>query len=367
MATMMGSRTARVAGAVLAAATIIAAASSCSARGEQPGSTAYCAIMPDSVGLYVDNPVTQMGYQIGKVTTITAGPTDVRVDFIVSGQRALPLDVKAVTRSPSLLADRALELVGNYSGGPRLEAGGCVPLNHSVTPKTLSEVIGSATKFINAINPADSANVGDSVREIDRLMHGNGAGMNRLLTSTSALLDSPDKAISDIGSIVRNTAELTTVLRDIRGPLKGILQDARVTTPHLGVALEGSTRLAGPLSPVFEMLADVESELGDETQITLDVVSATVRKLTPHANHLADLMNPVPWWINTAANHFNGRQFHTFNMAYRPPLFRIPTHNGLALCGFMNASMPGSCADVNGQPFAVDASLLQYVLMQASR
>ena len=32
----------------------------------------------------------------------------------------------------------------------------------------------------------------------------------------------------------------------------------------------------------------------------------------------------------------------------------------------MNASMPGSCANVQGTPYAVDVALLQYVLTQAA-
>ena len=154
--------------------------------------------------------------------------------------------------------------------------------------------------------------------------------------------------------------------------MKEILQDSVTTTPDLVVAVDGAARLAGPdgygtLGPLTELVAVLESRLGDETQLTLDTVSATVRKVTPHANAMAALLDPVPWWINTAANHFNAKQFGSFNIAYRPPLFRVRTHDGLALCGAMNASMPGSCADVNGQPFAVDVALLQYVLQQASR
>ncbi|WP_083266989.1 MULTISPECIES: MlaD family protein [Mycolicibacterium] len=356
----------RIAFALLTAVATIAGATSCTAS-KDSAEAGYCAIMPDSVGLYVDNPVTQMGYPVGKVTSITPERMNVRVEFSVDQNRPLPGDVKAVTRSPSLLADRALELVGNYKGGPRLVAGSCIGLDRSVTPKSLSQVIGSATNFLNAISPEDSTNIGDTVRGIDQLAHNNGAPANQLLTNTSALLDSPDKAISDIGSIMNNLAQLTTTLKDIRSPMKEALLDAVKTTPDMSTALEGTFRLALPLAEFLVMTKDLEVELGEETQLTLDTVSATVRKLSPHANKFADLLNPVPWWINTAANHFNRRQFHTFNIAYRPPMFRIPTHNGLALCGFMNASTPGSCADVHGQPYAVDVALLQYVLTQANR
>ena len=46
-------------------------------------SAQFCAIMSDSVGLYVGNPVTQMGYKIGTVDSITPGDTSVEVRFTI--------------------------------------------------------------------------------------------------------------------------------------------------------------------------------------------------------------------------------------------------------------------------------------------
>ncbi len=369
MAAFMTSRIVRIGVTAILAAAVMGVGSSCAPESRHDAT--YCAFMPDTIGLYVGNPVTQMGYPIGNVTSIQASPSQVRVDFSLTEQRQIPSDVKAIIRSPSILADRSLELVGNYAGGPQLEPSGCISLDRSVSPKSLSEVIGSADTFVNAINASGSTNVADTVRGLDQLAHGNGAGVGHLLTLSSALLDSPDQAISDIGSITQNVAQLTAALKDIRGPMKEILQDAVTTTPDLATAVDGAARLAGPdgygtLGPLIETVAVLESRLGDETQLTLDTVGDAVRKMSPHANALAGLFDPVPWWINTAANHFNAKQFGTFNIAYRPPLFRVQTHDGLALCGAMNTAMPGSCADVNGQPFAVDVALLQYVLQQAS-
>jgi ABC-type transporter Mla subunit MlaD len=320
--------------------------------------------MPDSVGLYVGNPVTQMGYRIGEVTKISDRTTEVRVEFSVGDNDPLPADVKAVTRSTSILADRALELVGNYESGPRLTPGQCIPLDRSVTPKSLSEVIGSATNFVNSINPEDSKNVAGTVNGLAQSLHDNGAGVNQLLSTSSALLDSPDEAVADMASIVGNLSDLTTTLTELRGPMKQILLDAVQTTPNVNSAFDGGARFTDVFPELVTLVADLEKNMGDETQLTLDSVSMALRKISPHANALADLFNPVPWWINTAANHFNKQQF---TIAWRPPMYRIPTHDGLAQCGFMNTTMPGSCADVAGQPYAVDVALLQYVLMQANR
>jgi phospholipid/cholesterol/gamma-HCH transport system substrate-binding protein len=354
----------RAVGTLLAAATVVVGGTSCGAAGGGSHASAYCAILPDSVGLYVGNPVTQMGYQIGTVKKIAASDTSVQVDFSVTDARTLPSDVKAVVRSTSILADRALELVGNYEGGPKLAPGQCVPLGRSVTPKSLSEVIGSANAFVTGINPQDSSNIGEVVRQLDVAAHNNGAGVNHILTTSARLLNNPDEPISDLGSIVANLSTLTKTLVDMRDPMKEILNDSVVTTPYIQQAIVGGQHLAEPLPPIITMVSDLEVHAGNELQLTLDAVSDMLRIMTPHAEGLASLLDPVPWWINSVDNIVNNHQFHTY---YRPPLYRIRSPGGPVVCAIMNASMPGSCANVAGQPYGVDINLLQYVFLNASQ
>jgi virulence factor Mce-like protein len=353
----------RLAATAVTAAAVVGVLGSCAPLRESHPA-AYCAIMPDSVGLYPGNPVTQMGYQIGTVKTITPHTSDVRVDFTVTADRRLPRDVKAIIRSTSVLADRSLELAGNAGPGPQLRVGECIPLNRSFTPKSLSEVIGSATNFINSVNPDGSTNIGDAVRGIDRAINHNGAGINRLLTTTSAVWESPDQTVDDMRSVITNLAQLTSLLRDLRGPMKEILLDARSTDPAVLKATHLVPVILGSSVMLNKIVSDIETNLGETTQFTLDATSMAVRKLSAHARRLANLLNPVPWWINSLANIFNNHQFGT--LRYRPPLYRIRTPDGVALCNIMNAKTPGSCANVQGTPYAVDVSLLQYVLTQAA-
>lgn len=337
----------------------------------------YCAIMPETVGLYRGNPVTQMGYPIGTVDTIEPQGTEVKVEFAVTDKRTLPTDVKAVIRSPSILADRSLELVGNYSGGPKLQPGDCIPRSRSFTPMSISQVIGSATDFVNGLSPDGSDDLSKALAAIDQTTQGTGPGASELLTRSSALLDNPDQTIADIGEITRNMAELTTMLRSNRAPLKSIVENTAVVAPDLVGAVVGSRDLAYPLPELIQLVNDLELELGPEVQLALDTVSELLRILSPHYKGIADLLNPLPRFISGLngeppgavagglAKHING---HLFNLLpWRPPLFRIPTPNGLLACGMMNASMPGSCADVGGRAYAVDVALLQYVLTEAQR
>jgi virulence factor Mce-like protein len=363
MAAPRSHRVRRSGAVLLSAAAVAALCGSCAPLSREQHAD-YCAIMPDSVGLYVGNPITQMGMQIGKVTAISPASNEVRIDFTVAARRALPADVKAVTRSTSLLADRSLELVGNFESGPQLPVGGCIPLNRSSTTKSLSEIIGSATKFVNSVNPAGSTNVGDVVGGIDQALRKNGAGIGQLLTTSSSVVDAPDQVIGDIGSIITNLGQLTSALAEIRGPLKQALLDGQQTTPDVTHAVDGGSEIFLGINPILSLISDIESQLGDEIQQTLDVTQFGLRKASAHATFFASLLKPVPFLINGMANFVNDKQF---NIRYRPPLYRIRTPDGLLTCGSMNASMPGSCADVAGTPYAVDVALLQYVLTEANR
>jgi virulence factor Mce-like protein len=349
---------------VIAALVVVLGCASCGGAPEHR-SASFCAILSDGIGLYAGNPVTQMGYQIGTVDSVTPRDSSVEVRFNVSEHRPMPRDVNAVIRSTSILADRSLELVGNYHSGPQLTAGQCIPRSRTATPLSLSQVIGSAANFINGINPNGSSNIQDALRGIDQAAQGNGAGLNRLLTMSSSLLDNPDQAVADIGAIVRNTVQITDMLKASRTPLKQILLDMPQTNGNLIDTMRGTTGIIDQIHELIEIVDDIELNLGDDIQTTLDFLSDLLRHLSPHYKGIANVLNPIPRMINTLSYYVNRHEFDL--IAWSPALFRIRTPDGLALCGAMNAATPGSCADVNGQPHAVDIALLQYVLTEAQR
>lgn len=337
----------------------------------------YCAVMSDSVGLYVGNHVTQMGYPIGEVRRIEPRTADVKIVFSIDESRPIPKDVRAVTRSPSILADRALELVGNYSGGPRLQPAECIPVSQTSTPLSISRIIGSATDFVNAVNPEGSTNIADALRGIDQAISGQGDRLNQLMTRSSRLLDNPDQAISQMGEITRNIAELSSMLRANRADLKTIVKDLSTVAPQALDTMKGAFEFDAPVADIMTIVNDIETELGPEFQSALDLTGELLRIASPHYKGIANMLNPVARWVSGVNGELPGAiegglakraNHHPFIvLPYRPPLFRIPTPNGLLACAEMNGVAPGSCADIAGRPYAVDVALLQYVLTEAQR
>ena len=161
---------------------------------------------------------------------------------------------------------------------------------------------------------------------------GNGAGLNRLLTTSSSLLDNPDQAIADMGSIVRNVAQLTTMLKASRTPAEA---DTAGYVGHRPATDKRPFRVrcsfAGSLAELIQLAVDLENNLGDDIQVGLDTVGDMLRHLSPHYKGIANMLNPVPRFINTLSYYVNNHQFDF--IAWSPPLFRIRTPDGLALCG----------------------------------
>lgn len=170
----------------------------------------YCAQMPDAVGLYVGNPVTQMGFEVGTVDSIVSRGDRVEVTFTTSVDRAFPADVQAVTRSKSILADRSLELVGNLGSGPTLQPGTCIPLDRSHTPKTISEIVGSAADFLGELSPEGSeTTVAGAVAGLETALRGEGQSARDLMQNAADAMEDPDRMVADLGSAISAMAPLT--------------------------------------------------------------------------------------------------------------------------------------------------------------
>ncbi|GAC51842.1 MlaD family protein [Gordonia amicalis] len=261
------------------------------------GREGYCADLPDVIGLYVGNPITQMGHQIGEVTSVRGNGATVRVMFDLDGGRAYPADVKAVTRSKSLLADRSLELVGNYVGGPQLQPGRCITSDRSFTPKSISEISGSASDFIEALTDAGSPDVQDAVTGLDEALAGTSPDAANMYRHAAEAARNPDQVISDIGTTISNMAPLTDEALAQWNTIDALLSKAPVA------ASQGAELLSKEWVPDFNdgvgwlvtVLWDIHINYGDTLWPTLKgPVRDIIETAATRAPDLRRLYETVP-------------------------------------------------------------------------
>ncbi|WP_258307066.1 MlaD family protein [Gordonia paraffinivorans] len=285
-----------VAAMVAVAATVgLSVASARDVGPDMAGGDGFCADIPDTIGLYEGNPVTQMGMRVGKVEKIENRGTHVRVTFSLDPGRKYPADVKAVTRSKSLLADRSLELVGNYHGGPVLVEGGCIGVDNAFTPKSISEVAGSASDFLKAL----SDNGGDDLQKVlegaDRAFAGTGTQAAKMFENAARAAQNPDKFIADIGSSIRDMAPLTDAAIRNWDQIMSILNQAPNVT-ELGTTLfYDVARFCQGVGWTIALLYDIQRNYGDELW---PILHGPVEDIIAHgaqrAPELKDLVGVTP-------------------------------------------------------------------------
>ncbi|MVU80727.1 MCE family protein [Nocardia sp. ET3-3] len=259
-------------------------------------SSGYCAIMPDAVGLYEGNPVTQMGLQIGRVDHIRSKGDHVEVSFSLDAGRHYPAGVKAVTRSKSLLADRSLELVGNYQTGPQLKSGQCIALDHSFTPKSISEIAGSAADFIDAMAPDNGKDsFQNAVAGFDAALHGNGELARAMMQHAASASANPDQLISDIGSSILNMAPLTDEALQRWSSLRSILDQMPQVVDAGNKLWPGVLNVTNGTGWLVATLYDIQRSYGDVLWPLLKGgVADVIHLAATRSKDIAALLESIP-------------------------------------------------------------------------
>lgn len=323
----------------------------------------YCAYFADSIGLYVGNPVTQMGYDVGSVENIEPQGDRVRIDFRIDADRAFPADVKAIIRSKSLLADRSLELVGNYSAGPELPSGECIALTDTATPKSLSEITGSASDFLQAVSSSDTDSVAIAVQGLDDALKGQGENMNELFANAEGAMTNPDRAVADVGTIVTDLAPFTTTTLDNWDTAKKLLavlpEDLEVGASGLW---DGVTAFIGGLSPVLADILDIQTNYGDDINGILGDASTALRLASTRSGDIGELFSVIPVMSRLVAEQPDGGAA----LQIAPPQIAVGTPDPQLLCTAINTVAPTTCTPTGDGVLLRDLGILDGVLAGAN-
>lgn len=108
---------------------------------------------PQAIGIFQGSDVTIMGVGVGRVKKVVPEGDSVRVEMTYSGDYKLPADVKAAIVTPTLVADRFIQLVPAYGGGPVLADGGDIPLDRSVVPIEMDQIYNSLNEITSSLGP----------------------------------------------------------------------------------------------------------------------------------------------------------------------------------------------------------------------
>ncbi|MEV6768749.1 MlaD family protein [Nocardia sp. NPDC051030] len=257
----------------------------------------YCAIMPDAVGLYPGNDVTERGVPVGTVTAVRPQDTGVRVDFAVDAGRPLRGRVGATTVSDTLVSNRNLAVLTDPDPAQRWDPAACI--TDTLTPKSMSQTLSAvrdlARQLTGSGDPLLRNDIRDGLARLDQATQGLGPRFQQAITQLGQALASPDAAIGHLGEIIDKLAPASDLLATDWAGVKAAVLIVPQTLDLMNNRLFGPiTQILLSLESLLPWANDLTKKFGDPLLDGLDGAASSLRWSVANAGTLRQLIQLVP-------------------------------------------------------------------------
>ena len=220
--------------------------------GEQRTLTAH---FSRAVAIYKGSEVRLMGVRIGAVDAVVPEGDSVRVEMHYDGQYKLPAGAKAMIVTPTLVADRFVQISPAYAKGAVMADGADIPLDRTASPVELDRIYKSLAVLSNALGP-NGANKTGALSELitagANALRGQGKLANETINNLAGAAEVFGNNSGALFSSVRQLSELTSVLaandqfvNQFMGDLAGVSQQLAGERDELQGALAALARAVG--------------------------------------------------------------------------------------------------------------------------
>jgi virulence factor Mce-like protein len=210
---------------------------------------------PRAVSIYKGSDVRVLGVSVGKVTAVVPEGNSVRVEMEYDASQRLPADAKAVIVTPTLVADRFVQLTPVYTSGPELKNDAEIALPDTGVPIELDRIYSGLQDLSLALGP-NGVNKDGTLNHLltvaAKNLKGKGAAGNKMLNDLSHAAETFGAGSGDLFQTVSNLATFTQVLAQNDALVSAFIKDLA------GV----SSDLAGERQELEQALAAVADAVG---------------------------------------------------------------------------------------------------------
>lgn len=220
------------------------------------GSRTVTAHFDRAVGVYPGTHLRVMGVRVGEVTAVVPEGNSVRVEMTYDSEYKIPADAEAAVVTPTLVADRYVQVYPAYSKGAAMKNDGDIPLARTQTPIELDRMFKSLDDLAVTLGPQAGSTKG---------------ALDNLLTAGVKALDGNGA----LGSkTIRNLSKAAEVFADNRGPLFENVRSLAEITDTLATNDETVQEFLTQLSGVSEQFAGERDELKAVLESLADVLGS---------------------------------------------------------------------------------------------
>lgn len=293
---------------------------------------------PRAVSIYEGTDVRILGVNVGKVTSVTPEGESVRVEMEYDGQYDLPADAQAVIITPTLVADRFVQLTPVYTKGAVMADGGDVPLPETAVPVELDRIYASLSTLTETLGP-NGVNADGTLNHLVKAgadaLDGQGARANQMLRDLSAAATTFNNSGGDLFATVSQLAEFTTTLGANDKLVRAFLEDLADVAQQLS---DERVELQQTLGAVADAVGTVKGFVKDNRQALV----TDVEKLTRVTSTIASEQESLDTALNVAPTAI-GNLFLAYNTESGTIGSRIGLNGNLAdadgfLCSIVQQS-----------------------------
>jgi len=251
-----------------------------STRSDQREVTAY---FDRAVAVYPGTDLRIMGVQVGEVTAVIPDGNQVRVEMRYDDAYDLPAKASAAVVTPTLVADRYIQVFPPYEKGAKLSDGGEIPLERTQTPIELDRMYKALDDLSVAIGPQNGQTEGGALAD--------------LLNASADALEGNGQAGSDT---IRNLSAVAEVLSENRGPLfddvralASISETLAANDSTVDGFIDQLTGVSAQLAGERDELAKVLNSLAESMKTVEGFIKENREVLGSSVNKLTSIMERV--------------------------------------------------------------------------
>ncbi|HEY1617421.1 MAG TPA: MCE family protein [Streptosporangiaceae bacterium] len=256
--------------------------------------TAY---FSEAISIYPGSDVRILGVKVGTVDSVTPDGSRVRVRLTIDHGIPVPASAGAVIVSPSVVADRYVQLTPAYTGGPQLQSGAVIGVRKTAVPLEVDQLYASLDKLATALGP-HGANSHDALSDVLKTgaanLNGNGAQMHAMISQFGQAMGTLGGSAQNLSATVRNLQAFTTMLKNNNGQ---VIQAEQQLSQVSGFLSADRQNLAAALDELSTALGQVQSFIGSNRALiasNVNRLSTITGLLVKERASLAEAMDDAP-------------------------------------------------------------------------
>ncbi len=261
-----------------------------------------------AVGVYAGSDVRVLGVKVGTVTSVVPRGGVVEVVLEVDPGVAVPASAQAAEISPSVVADRYVQLLPAYTGGEKMADGGQIPRERTATPVELDKLYASLNDISAALGPQGANSTGalsDLLNTSAANLAGNGAAFGTTITELSKAVTALSNSRGDLFATITNLQKFVSVLAANDGQVRALNTQLQTFNSYLAGERGDLGRALQQLSVALGDVATFVAANRDALSSNVAGLASITGTLAKQRAALAESLDSAPVAASNLSNSYN--------------------------------------------------------------